>query len=1256
MVIHHVTRASRHLIFWSVLALALLMTLLRLLLADIGDYKQHLEQQLRQTSQLPLRIGHISAGMRGFSPHLTLRDLSLEDAAAPGLQLQELRVGIDPLQWLLGGDALAATWVSLIGARLELILNPDDSITLKGLQGGDEQPLWLLQGRQYELLQSDITWLDHKNHHPPVHLPQVDLVLKNQRQDDSHELHLVAHLPPQWGDRLRLSTRFTGNPLQAHGFNGLLYLEGDNLQAPALLADLLPDNLRLHSGSGDIRIWSQWRDAQPYQLATALQAQQIQLQQGKAALQLDTLEGTLNWLQSADGWRLQGDNIDIVSQHQRAADAAFIVQHRNSGEWSGDIQQLDVGALNAFMPLLVANNPQAAAWANRTLHGKLHGLRFFVPADNADYAVQGHFHQLGIDASSNSPGLLGLSGSLRAHHSGGQVLLASDHLTLDAPQWLRQPITLNRIAGTVAWQAQPQHWQISSHDLSLDSPDFATRSAFDLRLPHDGSSPHLALMTTLDDFNQLQHLPHYLPAKVMGQSSVEWLDQAFLSGRITRGEIVVDGPLAQFPFPHNEGRFDTLLHIDNTVLQFNPDWPALQDLDAEVHFSGEDLRVAINHGHSDQVAIEQALVNIPQLAESVRAYVYGQLHSPLNAALQYMQHSPLRRRAEPLIKVLDSNSPVQLDLNLSVPYYNADPLSVQVDLQLHDSQLLLKPVALAVKHINGSIRFTEDSISSPPIHAETLGFPIQTQLSSGYGATRLHVNGSTSVSQLQQQFSFLQSDQAHGALTYQADLLIPDGVGKTSTLSISSDLKGVTLDGNEWLSKTTEQAQPLQLDFAFDNQALMPLQLRYGSQVSAALLIDTNDNHLHSAQIAIGEPVAVSNASAGIGIRINQAQFKLASLLSSVGDSDSRWPPLREVAIDTQQLLWQGQSLGALHCRFLHSNHAWQGHIDSDMAKGKITLPDQRGGSEAIKLDMDSLNLSALSELDIKGADEVVTVLPLLAIDSQQLWWRGINLGTVQLQTERLLNGVHFKKISVNSPGKHLDLTADWTKQLNGTSTQLRGTLKLDSFGQLLSDSHISDDFKETHAEFALNANWNGAPQALAFEQLNGTLQAKLWDGRIASIEPGLGRLLGLLALEQWVKRLSLDFSDIYRQGLAFNKITGSFKINNGLAYSNDLQVDAIAANMRLVGSANLPAKTLDFHVAVVPKSSSALPIAGTIVGNIAAVITNALTSDYKEGYFFGSEYKLAGHWDDIEVTAIPEEAGLVNKTWRGLTEFNWLP
>jgi uncharacterized protein YhdP len=325
------------------------------------------------------------------------------------------------------------------------------------------------------------------------------------------------------------------------------------------------------------------------------------------------------------------------------------------------------------------------------------------------------------------------------------------------------------------------------------------------------------------------------------------------------------------------------------------------------------------------------------------------------------------------------------------------------------------------------------------------------------------------------------------------------------------------------------------------------------------------------------------------------------------------------------------------------------------MAKGRINLPDQFGGSEPIRLEMDSLNLSAMTSLDLDAAEQAISELPLIDIDSQQVLWRNVNLGKLKLQTERLINGIHFKKIKLSGAGKNIDLTAHWIKQLNGTSTQINGNLSMNGFGQFLSNLGFSDDFKETHAELNFNGGWLGAPHQFSLAKLNGVLQIKLSDGRISSIEPGFGRLLGLLAMEQWVKRLSLDFSDIYSQGLAFDDITGSLKISNGMAYTDNLLVDAVSAKMKVIGSANLIDKTLDNRIAVIPKSSDALPIAGTIVGGIAAVVTEVITNDYQEGYFFGSEYKVTGQWGDLEVTPTRDRDGILNKTWHGPTDFNWL-
>jgi uncharacterized protein YhdP len=140
--------------------------------------------------------------------------------------------------------------------------------------------------------------------------------------------------------------------------------------------------------------------------------------------------------------------------------------------------------------------------------------------------------------------------------------------------------------------------------------------------------------------------------------------------------------------------------------------------------------------------------------------------------------------------------------------------------------------------------------------------------------------------------------------------------------------------------------------------------------------------------------------------------------------------------------------------------------------------------------------------------------------------------------------------------------------------------------------------------------------------------------------------------MEQWVKRLTLDFGDLFKKGLSFNDIKGSFKINQGKAYTSDLLVDAIPAQITIGGETDLITRRLDYSVGVVPKSAGAVPIAGTIVSRIAGTITRAVTDDYKTGYFFGSKYQVTGRWGDIKVKSMHDQDGIFKKTWTGLTDF----
>lgn len=1257
----HITRATRHFLFWTLMLAAVGLSAARIFLADIEDYRHELEKKISQTSGIPVRIGKLDAGMRGFNPEIILQDIRVDadnPAHQPDLKLREIRLGLDFLDLLLTQSLFSAGRVTLVGADLSVIRNEDGSLTLKGLQSSDEDPVWLLQGGKFEILDSQITWQDLKRHGEAVHFDRVDLVIKNHYFDRSHEVHLVSKLPYQYGDSLRISARLKGNIFAADDINGELYLEGTDLQANALITGDLPLGLDLQSGAGDVRVWSYWRRSHVYHVAGYIQGQQIKIRRNHGKpLNMDTFEGSFTWSDNDDRWRLAGYDVNIVANGQRWPDGAFYLQQNAEGNLSALVKQLDLPAAMYLAPLLL---PADQAYTDDALalnpKGRLNDVSVFVSHDYHHYALQGNLTGLGVEQWDDMPQIQGISGQISITDQYGQIVLDTRDGGFTAPAWFRNPLALKRLQGTLQWWQSPEAWQFYSSKLDIDSADFSTTGQLNLLLPKNDKAPVLDLTLAFGGFDDIGQVPQYLPAKIMGEGAVEWLDDAFVAGRIKKGELVVKGPLDQFPFANGSGLFETVFTIDDGEIQFNEDWPHLQDVYAEVQFLAEDLQVAILDGHSEKVDIDQAVVTIPDLANGEHVYVWGQVHAKVADSLNYLQKSPLKPKIDPIAGLVAAQGDTRVDLDLKIPYYETDPVKAKVTAHLDGAQLTVKPIALKVDDIKGQLIFTEDTNSSSRLDARTLGYPLQGRLSSDAEGTYLTLAGSTSVEKLEQQFSFLNNSVADGKFNYNARLNLPYQATLPGTLDIASSLKGVSIDSRSDLAKTADEEKALSLQFQFEEGSKLPLQIHYADSLDAYLLVDKNSESLHSADIVFGKGRASRYETAGLKLEVNQPAFNLSQAVTGFSNSlTEKGPTLNEFSIDTEQLTWQGQQLGAVKCQARRADQNWTGQIDSDMARGRFSIPQLRSDRNRISLAMDYLNLSAMDRISFKAADDAVTELPLVDIDSRQVLWRSVDLGLLKLQTERLANGVHFKLISLHGANSEIDLTGDWLKQATGSVTQLKGTLKAEKFGQLLSSLNFTDDIKETSANISFKGGWQGGPHQFSLGRLSGQLQLDLHEGRISSIEPGFGRLLGLVAMEQWVKRLSLDFSDVYRQGLAFDEIKGRIKIRDGLAFTEDLTVNAVAANFYLAGYANLTEKTLDQRVAVVPKSSDAVPIAGTILGGIASIITEAVTGDYREGYFFGSQYKLSGNWGNIEVTPLHDKDGLLKKTWRGLTDFGWL-
>ena len=153
---------------------------------------------------------------------------------------------------------------------------------------------------------------------------------------------------------------------------------------------------------------------------------------------------------------------------------------------------------------------------------------------------------------------------------------------------------------------------------------------------------------------------------------------------------------------------------------------------------------------------------------------------------------------------------------------------------------------------------------------------------------------------------------------------------------------------------------------------------------------------------------------------------------------------------------------------------------------------------------------------------------------------------------------------------------------------------------------------------------------------------ADIERGQFLKVEPGAGRLLGVLSLQALPRRLLLDFKDVFSEGFAFDFVRGDARIDQGVATTNNLQMKGINAAVLLEGQADIARETQDIHAVVVPELN-----AGT-----ASLLATAINPAVGLGSFLAQfllrqplqeaatqEFQITGRWDDPQVERLQRKS-----------------
>ncbi len=754
----------------------------------------------------------------------------------------------------------------------------------------------------------------------------------------------------------------------------------------------------------------------------------------------------------------------------------------------------------------------------------------------------------------------------------------------------------------------------------------------------------------------------YLPQFIAPQAR-QYVRDAILQGKISQGSFKIKGDLYDMPFADPaKGEFRIATQVAGVALDYVPrsvlpsgslPWPALTQINGELVFDRQSMSVKgatarLSNAPSLQLSKVEAL--IADLTQRQQVALSADVRGNASEMVTLVNTSPLLEISSRALTQASINGAADVKLRLLLPIGELEKSRVQGTVTLAGNDLQFSPQSPVLLQSRGQITFNEKGFALRDASARAFGGDLRIEggsrvvTSPNDVTVGLRAQGIVTADGLRQakELGYVSrlAAQASGSAAYVASLNFRRGIPE---ISVSSNLQGLALNLPQPLVKTAEALLLLRYDNSLIRESLTDgrrlqdqLSLELGSLASISYLrdISTNTPRVLRGRIGVGlgpgESIA-ANDDPGVAANINFAQINLDAwekLLSS-NASTTAITPTASTGLSTEMLAYlpsilsvrareltaQGRTLHNVVVGGSRDDLLWRANLDARELNGYIEYRQPSSSNPGrVYARLARLSLAAATASDIEATlDQQPTNIPALDVVVEDFELRGTRMGRVELEAlNRESAGVRewrLSRLNVSMPEAQFSATGNWALVSASQSTQRSErrrtalTFKLDisNAGELLKRFGQDKVIARGKGSMQGQVAWLGAPWALDPASMTGGFGINVEAGQFLKADPGIAKLLGVLSLQSLPRRLTLDFRDVFSEGFAFDFIRGDVKIDQGLAFTNNLQMKGVNAAVLMEGTASIVRETQDIKVVVVPELN-----AGT-ASLVAAAINPAI-------------------------------------------------
>ena len=815
--------------------------------------------------------------------------------------------------------------------------------------------------------------------------------------------------------------------------------------------------------------------------------------------------------------------------------------------------------------------------------GQIDGLLIRIDSEGAAFVCRGR--DVSVDSFRGVPQTRNVDfvarGNMRAVHldvDGYDVALAM-------PGFVSADETYPRGGGSLTFSFGSGNLGLRGDRIWLDSG--GTRAVADIAVSRRAGSS--AVQVTADvkvDRIAVAQAEDYVPLNV-APALREWLQDNVRAGFLADGRFLFHGNVGAGIVPSHH--FEMTARVVDGVVDYHPDWPTASRIDADLVVEGTNTSL---RGNARVLDIDVADVDVRLPSSGGHVSLRLRTRADVEQLLGFVRTTPVRDGLPFLSDTWKGAGEVVVAAELVMPLKPAssdDPLPrhLRVDFELEGANVDLADLGLQFDALEHRVSYEwPRSLSSETLKGELFGAPVRIGIESDDRAIRFTAEGSATVADAYRVLDLANPGIAEGRFDFNAVFETFAGLDHPAELRIESDLVGVSAMLPAPLDKVPDQARALAVSLQF-LEDYVAVSASY-DELSGWLHVD--DNGILAAALGMGVPVPMADASLGrFVVAGGLATLDASSIASLFGSGDGAgfdWE-LRDFHIGTIQL----EALELADVRV--DGHAEDGEIRLTLAGRDLHGSLERSGNGPWRLNLPELNVPAGPTDESEPlSPSVIDQLIAADVDLGRVYVGGEDYGTWSFGLRPVPDGIELRDVVAQLRGLAIQATTPVLWSRDGT-TRFEGSVTAGDLREVLPQWDFVPSVQSESFAATGSVHWPGSPLDFDVADLSGNVSLDLANGRFLDIEQGAGaaRIMSLINFSTIVKRISLDFTDVFGRGLSFDRALADLSVTDGRAgFDAPAKISGTGLDFAIEGTVDFASDTLDTTMVVTLPLHASLP------------------------------------------------------------------